>query len=71
MDAYGLEDRSTLISALRARLSYVGQFIDEQARLGDPGMKRLVGWDTPRRMFVNDAGYLDRHRDAFERALVS
>jgi len=71
VDAYGLEDRSTLISALRARLIYVGQFIDEQARLGDPGMKRLVGWDTPRRMFLNDAGYLDRHRDAFERALVS
>ena len=28
---------------------YVGKFIDEQARIGDPGMMKLVGWDTPRR----------------------
>jgi len=68
-DAYGLEDRSGVIAAMRARLIYVGRFIDEQARLGDPGMIRLVGWDTPRLMFVNDVGYLDEHRAVLERAL--
>jgi aminoglycoside phosphotransferase (APT) family kinase protein len=69
-EAYGLHDRSGLISAMRARLIYVGEFIDEQARLGDPGMMRLVAWDTPRKMFVNDVGYLDKHRERFEGALV-
>jgi phosphotransferase family enzyme len=68
-DAYGLQDRSGLIDAMRARLIYVGRFIDEQARLGDPGMMRLVGWDTPRRMFVNDVGYLDENRAVLQRAL--
>lgn len=69
-DAYGLEDRSGLIAAMRARLIFVGRFIDEQARLGDPGMIRLVVWDTPRQMFVNDVGYLDEHRAVLERALA-
>jgi phosphotransferase family enzyme len=68
-DAYGLEDRRGLIEAVRSRLIYVGRFIDEQARLGDPGMMRLVGWDTPRQMFVNDVGYLDEHRAVLQRAL--
>jgi hypothetical protein len=68
-DAYGLENRTGLIAAMRARLIYVGRFIDEQARLGDPGMIRLVGWDTPRQMFVDDVGYLDEHRAVLERAL--
>jgi len=69
-DAYGLSDRSGLIAALRARLMYVGSFIDEQARLGDPGMMKLVGWDTPRKLFVDDVGYLDKHRALLERALA-
>lgn len=68
-DEYGLEDRTALLDAMRERLIYVSEFIAEQARLGDPGMMRLVGWDTPRRMFVNDVGYLDRHRTILERAL--
>jgi hypothetical protein len=68
-DAYDLEDRAPLLPALRARLVHVGRFIDEQARLGDPGMIRLVGWDTPRRMFVNDLGYLDEHRAVLQAAL--
>jgi len=65
-----LEDRSSLIDALRARLVHVGRFIDEQARLGDPGMQRLVAWDTPRQMFVRDVAYLDERRAALERALA-
>jgi hypothetical protein len=69
-EVYGLEDRSGLIAALRARLIYVGKFIEVQARLGDPGMIRLVGWDTPRKMFVDDIGYLEEHHDAFARALA-
>ena len=68
-DAYGLDDRTGLIAAMRARLIYVGKFIDEQARLGDPGMMRLVGWDTPRQMCVNDVGYLDEHWAVLQRAL--
>ncbi|TMC44564.1 MAG: aminoglycoside phosphotransferase family protein [Chloroflexi bacterium] len=69
-DAYGLEDRAALIPALRARLVHVGRFIDEQAKLGDPGMVRLVGWDTPRQMFVKDLGYIDENRGELERALA-
>jgi hypothetical protein len=69
-DAYGLEDRSGLIAGMRARLIYVAKFIDEQARLGDPGMIRLVGWHTPQLMFVNDVGYLDEHRAVLDRALA-
>jgi Ser/Thr protein kinase RdoA (MazF antagonist) len=68
-DAYGLEDRAALIPALRARLVHVGRFIDEQARLGDLGMQRLVAWGAPRQMFVKDLGYLDQNRSEFERAL--
>ena len=68
-DAYGLRDRRGLVAAMRARLIHVGQFIDEQARLGDLGMQKLVGWDTPRRMFEDDVGFLDRHSEALGRAL--
>ena len=68
-DAYGLDDRSGLIDAMRARLIYVGRFIDEAARLGDPGMMRLVASNTPKLMFVNDVGYLDEHRAVLQRAL--
>lgn len=67
---YGLSDRSGLIAAMRARLIYVGKFIDEQARLGDPGMMKLVGWDTPHKMFVDDVGYLDEHKVFLQRALA-
>jgi hypothetical protein len=69
-DAYGLENRGALIPALRARLVHVGRFIDEQARLGDPGMRRLVDWDTPRKMFVTDLAYLDANRRELDRALA-
>jgi hypothetical protein len=68
-DAYGLEDRAALLPALRSRLIFVGRFIEEQAKLGDPGMRKLVSWDTPRLMFVNDVGYLDQHRATLDRAL--
>lgn len=69
-DAYGLSVRTGLIAAMRARLIYVGSFIDEQARLGDPGMRKLVSWDTPRKMLIDDVGYLDKHRELLERALA-
>src|SRR5438034_281100 len=62
-------DRRELLAAMRARLIYVGEFIAEQARLGDPGMKRLVEWDTPRSMFEDDIGYLEDHRETLEGAL--
>lgn len=69
-DTYGLDERSALVPAMRARLIYVGSFIVEQARLGDPGMRKLVEWDTPRRMFEEDVGYLDKHREMLEDALA-
>jgi len=69
-DAYGLEDRGDLLATMRARLIHVGKFIAEEARLGDPGMRRLVEWDTPRIMFEDDVGYLERHRETLERALL-
>jgi hypothetical protein len=69
-DAYGVEDRRGLIPAMRARLIFVGRFISEQARLGDPGMIRLVRSDTPLRMFEDDASYLDRSREVLERAIA-
>jgi hypothetical protein len=69
-DVYGLGDRRELVAAMRSRLIYVGAFIDEQAQLGDPGMRRLVEWDTPRRMLEDDVGYLDEHREKLERALA-
>jgi hypothetical protein len=68
--AYGLEERSALLPALRSRLIYVGGFIEEQAGLGDPGMRKLVEWDTPRRMFQDEVGFLDEHREKLDRALA-
>lgn len=69
VEAYGLADRRALIPALRARLVHVGRFIEEQARLGDSGMMKLVDWDTPRKMFVNDLAYIDARRPLWERSL--
>jgi hypothetical protein len=69
-DAYGLESRPGLIAAMRARLIYVARFIDEQARLGDPGFKRLVAWGTPRFMFQDEVGFIDEYRDTLERVVA-
>jgi Ser/Thr protein kinase RdoA (MazF antagonist) len=67
-DAYGLEDRSNLLSTMRLRIDHVARFIDAQARSGDPGFAQLVAWNTPAKM-DNDIAYLEEHRPAFERAL--
>ena len=69
-EAYGLSDRTGLIDAIRARLIYVGAFIAEQARLGDPGMVKLVAAGVPHGMLVKDVGYLDAHRAILARALA-
>jgi aminoglycoside phosphotransferase (APT) family kinase protein len=69
-DAYGLGERSGLLAAMRLRLIHVGEFIEEQARLGDPGFTRLVAWETPRRIFEDEVGFLDTHHAALERALA-
>jgi hypothetical protein len=67
-DAYGLEDRSSLLATIRSRNDYVARFIEARARAGEPGFVTLARWDTPALM-DNDIAYLDHHRSTFERAL--
>jgi hypothetical protein len=37
LDGYGLVDRSEVLRTMRMRLVHVGQFIETEARTGDPG----------------------------------
>ena len=67
-DAYGLEDRSELLSTIQLRTDYVARFIEARARAGEPGFVTLANWDTPAKM-DNDIAYLERNRAMFERAL--
>ena len=69
-EAYHLMDRTGLIDAVRARAIFIAKFMEDQARLGDPGFTTLVDRGTPRRMVEEDVRYLDEHRDVFERALA-
>ena len=69
LDEYGLRDRSAVLPTMRLRLQHVGRFIEDQARLDDVGMQRLVGWSVPSKMFVDDVHYLDEHWKTLERAL--
>lgn len=68
-EAYGLEDRSSLLGAVRDRIIYVGKFIVDQAKSGDPGFSKIAARGTPRRMFEDDVGYFDEHRAVLQRAL--
>ncbi|MDP9253206.1 MAG: phosphotransferase [Chloroflexota bacterium] len=67
-DAYGLEDRSELLSTMSLRIDYVARFIEARAREGEPGFVKLASWDTPAKM-DNDVACLAKHRSTFERAL--
>jgi hypothetical protein len=67
-DAYGLADRGPLVDVLKERTLFVGEFIEEQARLGDRGAMKLAGWDVPARM-KGEAAYQDEHRAVLQRAL--
>ena len=69
-DAYGLSDRASLLDVLKERTLFVGEFIAEQARLGDKGSMKLADWDVPARM-KRDAAYLDENRAVLQRALDS
>ena len=69
-EAYHLTDRTGLIDAVRARAIFIAKFMEDQARLGDPGFTTLVDRGTPRRMVEEDVRYLDEHRAVFERALA-
>lgn len=68
-DAYGLDDRSRLLSTIQLRTEHVARFIEERARAGEPGFVTLASWDTPALM-ARDIAYLDEHRSTFERALA-
>ena len=67
-DAYGLGDRSELLSTMRLRIDYVARFIELRGRAGEPGFTTLLSWNTPALM-DNDVAYLDENRSTFERAL--
>ena len=67
-DAYGLSDRVSLLDVLKERTLFVGERIEEQARLGDPGAMKLAGWEVPARM-KREAAYQDEHRTVLQRAL--
>ena len=67
-DAYGLEDRSELLSTVRLRIDHVARFIEARGRAGEPGFTTLLSWNTPTLM-DNDIAYLDENRSTFERAL--
>jgi len=67
-DSYGLSERALLLDVLRDRILFVGEFVAEQARLGDKGFAKLADWDVPARM-LRDAAYLDEHRAVLQRAL--
>jgi hypothetical protein len=67
-DAYGLADRSELLSTMRLRIDYVARFIEARGRAGEPGFTTLLSWNTPTLM-DNDIAYLDENRSMFERAL--
>lgn len=69
LDAYGLEDRSAFLSTCRLRLEYVGRWIEEGARQGDPGLQRLVSWNTPKKMYEDDVRHLEENRETLERAI--
>jgi len=69
LDSYGLEDRSELLLTLRLRLQHVGEFVAREAAAGDPGMRRLVEMNVPRKMLEDDVQYLDEHWAKLERAL--
>ena len=68
-DAYGLLDRASVLDVMKERTLFVGDFIAEQARLGDKGFLKLADWDVPARM-KRDAAYQDEHRAVLERALI-
>jgi hypothetical protein len=70
LDAYGLDDRSEVLAAMRTRLIHVGRFIESEARLGDVGMRRLVEMNVPTIMFENDVRYLDEQWVTLSRALA-
>jgi len=46
----------------------VGEFIEQQAHLGDKGFRKLADWDVPARL-KRHAAYQDKHRPVLERAL--
>ncbi len=68
-DAYRLSDRASLLDVLNERTLFVGEFVAEQARLGDKGAIKLADWGVPERMRRN-AAYQNEHRAVLERALA-
>jgi aminoglycoside phosphotransferase (APT) family kinase protein len=69
-DAYGLDDRASLLTALRDRTRYIVGFIAREARSGDPGMQKLDAANAPARVREDLERFIEHHRAALERALA-
>lgn len=69
LDAYGLEDRREVFSTMRLFLQHVGRFVENEARRGDRGMRRLVEMGVPQNMYEREVRWLDEHQAELERAL--
>ena len=67
-DAYGALDRKRLIDVLIERTLFVGEVIEREADAGDPGFRKLAGWEVPDRM-RRDATYVENNRTVLESAL--
>jgi hypothetical protein len=67
-DAYGVDDRATVIPTMLSRIRFVARFVEEQAESGDPGFLALMRMDVPAAMSA-DAALLEESRKTFERTL--
>jgi hypothetical protein len=68
-DAYGLEDRSSLVEVMRLRMRVLSDTIRLRGEAGEPGFAELLrmGYD---RLPLQDMEILDEHRAEIERALA-
>jgi phosphotransferase family enzyme len=68
-DAYGLDDRASLLVALRDRVRYVASFIATEAKGGDPGMQKLIASNAPARVRDDVERFIAENRADLEHAL--
>lgn len=67
-DAYGVQDRSQIISALQARVDYMAQFLIEGAQRGDQRAQANIEAGHLR-VYQTDSAYLAEQRDRLVEAL--
>ena len=69
-EAYGLDDRASLLMALRDRTRYLVGFVASEAKGGDPGMQKLDAANAPERLRNDLERFIERHRADLDRALA-